>query len=697
MANRIEELLALGRIGLETGYYEQARGYFEKVLALDASNEEAWFQLAQLADEPEAALTCLDKVLSINPQNVEARKMADRLRRETDPDKLREMLQIAIEVSDKQAARKFGSRMLRVDPNDELTWIALGRLCDDLDEALSHFQQALAINPESWQAKAEVKRVLEQKENRYWASAKTAIEKGDKEQARKYLYKVLEINSKSEKAWFELGQLASEPEEALDYFERILTINPANEQARAAIRQITEEQEAERLRVRQELEQARAEQEAERLRAKQELEQARAEQELARLEHFILDVPDEPAEPSRKVVGGWTIPSVGRMARIGIVLVCGLLVVWFMTTRTMTYRQAIERAQQATVAVGIVGGTECRPLGSGAVVDPTGLIITNAHVVEEGRSLYCIASVEHPESETYWVYNARVIKRDTLMDLALLRIESHSDGSPVGDLSLVAIPLGDSDEVHIGDRIYACGYPGVGGLSVTVTEGLISGFEEDRTWIKTDAEISPGSSGGVAITEDGLLIGIPTRARIDPYSASKISRLIAVNKVRRFLESDQKNELMPEGWQVYKSLGGRFTVAYPSSWQIREEDVQKVNFSDSPGDRFLFVSFGRSMGEEFGEDDEGNVRIVVTLTAKQFSGSPGFKVADRGVWQGSVYKGYFYEFTNRYEGTPSRTRVTMVVAGDDVLLTAYVRNGSQYFAAEDYRILETVLETIKVK
>ena len=148
---QVDELINFGQMALEQGWYEQARGYFEKVLALDASNEEAWFQLAQLADEPEAALTCLDKVLSINPQNVEARKMADRLRRETDPDELRAMLEIAIEIGDKQAARSYCLKILDTDPNDELTWIALGRLCDDLDEALSHFQQALVINPESWQ------------------------------------------------------------------------------------------------------------------------------------------------------------------------------------------------------------------------------------------------------------------------------------------------------------------------------------------------------------------------------------------------------------------------------------------------------------------------------------------------------------------------------------------------------------------
>ena len=200
-----------------------------------------------------------------------------------------------------------------------------------------------------------------------------------------------------------------------------------------------------------------------------------------------------------------------------------------------SHRQAIERAQLATVAVGVIDGDRCRYAGSGGIIDPKGLIITNAHVVGAGN-LYCVMHAKELEGETGWYYNARVIKRNTSMDLALLNIESHGDGSPVGDLSLVAVPLGDSNEVHTGDTIYVCGYPEVGGYNVTVTQGLVSGFEEDRTLIKTDTEISPGSSGGVAITVDGLLIGVPTFVEVDARTAGRLGYLIAVNEVRRFLQ-----------------------------------------------------------------------------------------------------------------------------------------------------------------
>jgi S1-C subfamily serine protease/Tfp pilus assembly protein PilF len=530
----VDKLITFGQMALEQGWYEQAREYFEQAVALNAHSEEAWLQLAKLADEREQALACLDKVLSINPENVEARRRIDRLRRQTDPHELRAMLQIAMETGDKQAARSYCLKILDADPNDEQTWITLGRSCDDWDEALAHFRQALAINPGSEQAKTEIKHVLEQRENHYWAFAEGAMESGDKERAHKYLRKVLEVNPKNEQVWLELAGLASDPQEALGYLRHVLTINPANERARAAIRQIKEEQEAGRLR------------------ARQELEQAKVEEERTRWGHFI-GASDEPVEPSRKVVWRWGIPSMGRGARIGIVLVSVLLIIGFVAmhledtsvpvtesepTPTMTFREAIERTQQATVALGVPWDETCQYAGSGAVVDSKGLIVTNSHVVG-GRYTLCVMFAKEVGGETYWYYNARVLKRDTSRDLALLKVARNADGTVATNVSLNAVPMGDSDKLYAGDTVYICGYPAVGGYNVTLTQGLVSGFEAGRTLIKTDAEISPGSSGGTAVTENGLLIGIPTFVQAQPLTAGKIGYLIPVNEVRHFLQSYQ--------------------------------------------------------------------------------------------------------------------------------------------------------------
>jgi S1-C subfamily serine protease len=203
------------------------------------------------------------------------------------------------------------------------------------------------------------------------------------------------------------------------------------------------------------------------------------------------------------------------------------------STPTMTFRRALIQAQQATVAIGVVvEEITCDAIASGTVVDPKGLIVTSAHVLNEHDS-YCIACARVPGNQPYWCYNARVIKQDDVLDLALLSVESRVDGSPIGKRLLIAVPMGDSNEVRTGDTIYVLGYPHVGGSSVTVTQGLVSGFEENRTLIKTDAEISSGSSGGAAINENGLLIGISMKVRVQ--DTGKIGYLVAVNEVRRFL------------------------------------------------------------------------------------------------------------------------------------------------------------------
>jgi len=208
-------------------------------------------------------------------------------------------------------------------------------------------------------------------------------------------------------------------------------------------------------------------------------------------------------------------------------------------TPTMTFRRAMRNAQLATVAVGTVptgpgaDETRCDTFGSGTIVDPQGLIVTNAHVLKEGE-LYCIACARRlGDSQPNWCYDARVIKRDEERDLALLLIESRPLGRPIDYLSLPAVPMGDAYWPHIGDTIYVLGYPSVGGASLTVTRGMIAGFE-GGTLIKTDAEFSSGSSGGPAITENGLLIGIAVKVRVE--DAGKLGYLVSANEVRRFIK-----------------------------------------------------------------------------------------------------------------------------------------------------------------
>ena len=99
-----------------------------------------------------------------------------------------------------------------------------------------------------------------------------------------------------------------------------------------------------------------------------------------------------------------------------------------------------------------------------------------------------------------------------------MRITHDVKGRPVKHLKLPCVTLGDSDELDLGDKISIFGYPGIGGETVTFTAGNVAGFSnekgvrEPRAWIKTDATIAGGNSGGTAVNQHGRLIGIPTQA-----------------------------------------------------------------------------------------------------------------------------------------------------------------------------------------
>lgn len=139
-------------------------------------------------------------------------------------------------------------------------------------------------------------------------------------------------------------------------------------------------------------------------------------------------------------------------------------------------------------------------LGSGVIVDPEGLVVTNHHVVEGADEITVILAdrTEHA---------AEIVQSDERSDLAFLRIDP-------GKL-LPALPLGDSDAIETGDLVLAIGNPF--GIGQTVTSGIVSaearatpGARGELSFIQTDAAINPGNSGGALVSMDGELIGVNT-------------------------------------------------------------------------------------------------------------------------------------------------------------------------------------------
>jgi len=140
-----------------------------------------------------------------------------------------------------------------------------------------------------------------------------------------------------------------------------------------------------------------------------------------------------------------------------------------------------------------------RSLGSGVVVDPSGLIVTNVHVIE-GADEVKVALNDKREFE------AQIVLKDKRSDLAVLRIKD-------GGAKLPYLEFGNSDALQVGDVVLAIGDPF--GVGQTVTQGIVSalartevGTSDYQFFIQTDAAINPGNSGGALIDMSGKLVGI---------------------------------------------------------------------------------------------------------------------------------------------------------------------------------------------
>jgi S1-C subfamily serine protease len=148
--------------------------------------------------------------------------------------------------------------------------------------------------------------------------------------------------------------------------------------------------------------------------------------------------------------------------------------------------------------------------GSGTVVGDANHILTNNHVISSDKDCTIdeirVQTVENSGDLPVDSFIAKVLISDEDIDLAILSIKPIANDAPI------LRPLELTRTNVVGQDIVVVGFPAIGGDSVTVSKGIISGFafEFGVQWIKTDAAISGGNSGGAALDLDNRLIGIPT-------------------------------------------------------------------------------------------------------------------------------------------------------------------------------------------
>jgi hypothetical protein len=206
-------------------------------------------------------------------------------------------------------------------------------------------------------------------------------------------------------------------------------------------------------------------------------------------------------------------------------------------------RDDVRRALQATVLV--IVPIDAEPdnfsTGSATVLDAErGIVLTNFHVMGDtdtgelynsDSTAYIAVNPTDLRGTPVIKYVAELVKGDPNVDLAVLRITGLFDDEAAAlpkNLGLVSIDRGNSDDLLPGDPLAVVGFPGLGGATVTFTDGVVSGFLDENEdgvyeWIKTDTEINPGNSGGLAIDQQGDFIGVPTAGYSRADVAGKIS------------------------------------------------------------------------------------------------------------------------------------------------------------------------------
>jgi S1-C subfamily serine protease len=206
---------------------------------------------------------------------------------------------------------------------------------------------------------------------------------------------------------------------------------------------------------------------------------------------------------------------------------------------------SVVNVRVTSLNVGPLGQTvEGKGEGSGVVIDPSGIILTNNHVVEGATSVKVVFNDGRDPVE------GQVVGTDAEQDLAVIKV-------PVTNLK--PIKLGHSGDLRLGDEVVAVGFPlGLGG--VTVTKGIVSAIDRTidvsgegrksehlRNLLQTDAAINPGNSGGALIDSAGRLVGINTAAA-QAGSAENIGFAIPVDGAIPVARAILKDPQAPRPW-----------------------------------------------------------------------------------------------------------------------------------------------------
>ncbi|MDY7022074.1 MAG: trypsin-like peptidase domain-containing protein [Cyanobacteriota bacterium] len=294
-----------------------------------------------------------------------------------------------------------------------------------------------------------------------------------------------------------------------------------------------------------------------------------------------------------------------------------------------TERTNIRIYQQASPAVVSIDTEKAN--GSGTIITPDGLVLTNAHVVSQGDEV------------TVTLADGREMMADVIafgedgLDLAALKIRNARN--------LPTIPIATPGSIAVGQRAFAIGNP-FGQFQGTFTVGIVSRIDGDRNLIQTDAAINPGNSGGPLLNSDGELIGVNTAIFTRGRSGGNIGIgfAIAVDKVPPFLQAveegtaprvaqsqrplafsgEPSEKIILDGPEIRGRLDNSDSIlpidnSYYDIYSFEGEAGQQIAIEMSSQDLDSYLILLNSDGSELAQDDDSggdkNAQILVTLPA----------------------------------------------------------------------------------
>ena len=268
----------------------------------------------------------------------------------------------------------------------------------------------------------------------------------------------------------------------------------------------------------------------------------------------------------RRMLGGRM--RRGALAGVAVAAVAGLATFGFFTVRSGSTAggpsaSVLRHAESATVRLLMGSPAEATTGGSGTLISPTGLILTNTHVARPdtpGLAVAYVTPTTAPETDPPYLtvemttgpsspavarYRARPVAVDGYLDLSVVQIYATIDGKPVnpGSLHLPYLTVGNVRGLQLDQPVTVLGFPSVADSeSITVTSGVLSTFVPDpmghvtdpRFELETTARVAHGNSGGAAIDSAGHLIGVPSA--VIPGEGSDTSwRLRSVAEARTLI------------------------------------------------------------------------------------------------------------------------------------------------------------------